>query len=84
MSRRKTLFTCCGSALVTVEHEVGAVAWLAGTLVVPSVQGHGLLCCGSYGSWYCSTVPKFQLAAAAPSKGPESLSRVCMAAARTI
>ena len=25
-----------------VEHESGATAWLAGTLVVPSVQGHGL------------------------------------------
>ena len=25
-----------------VEHEVGTAAWLAGTLVVPSVQGHGL------------------------------------------
>ena len=25
-----------------VEHEGGAAAWLAGTLVVPSVQGHRL------------------------------------------
>ena len=25
-----------------VEHEGGAAAWLAGTLVVPSMQGHGL------------------------------------------
>ena len=25
-----------------VEHEGGAAAWLAGTLAVPSVQGHGL------------------------------------------
>ena len=24
------------------EHEGGAAAWLAGTLVAPSVQGHGL------------------------------------------
>ena len=24
------------------EHEGGAAAWLAGALVVPSVQGHGL------------------------------------------
>ena len=24
-----------------VEHEVGAAVWLAKTLVVPSVQGHG-------------------------------------------
>ena len=34
--------------------------------------------------WYYSTIPKLQLAAAAPSKGPESLSRVYMAAARTV
>ena len=26
-----------------VEHEGGAAAWLVGTLVKPSVQGHGLL-----------------------------------------
>ena len=26
-----------------VEHEGGAAAWLAGTLAVPGVQGHGLL-----------------------------------------
>ena len=25
-----------------VEHEGGAAAWLVGTLVAPSVQGHGL------------------------------------------
>ena len=34
--------------------------------------------------WDCSTIPKFQLPATAPSRGPESLSRVCMAAARTV
>ena len=27
---------------MTVEHEGGAATWLAGTLEVPSVQGHGL------------------------------------------
>ena len=27
---------------VRVEHESGAAAWLVGTLVAPSVQGHGL------------------------------------------
>ena len=37
-------FIACGSsALVRVELEVGTVAWVAGTLAVPSVQGHGLL-----------------------------------------
>ena len=36
-------FLTCGSSVpVMVEHEVGAVAWLAGTLAVPSVQGHEL------------------------------------------
>lgn len=30
------------SARVRVEHEGGTVAWLAGTLAVPSVQGLGL------------------------------------------
>ena len=34
--------------------------------------------------WDCSTIPKFQLPATAPSRGPESLSRVCMAVARTV
>ena len=34
--------------------------------------------------WDCSTVPKLQLSAAASSRGPASLSIVCMAAARTI
>ena len=35
-------FSCCSSAPVRVELEGGEAAWLAGTLVVPSVQGHGL------------------------------------------
>ena len=34
--------------------------------------------------WGCSTIPKLQLPAAAPSRGPASLSRVRMAAARTV
>ena len=34
--------------------------------------------------WDFSTIPKLQLAAAASSRGPASLSRVCMAAARTV
>ena len=34
--------------------------------------------------WDCSTLPKLQLPATVPSRGPVSLSRVCMAAARTI
>ena len=34
--------------------------------------------------WDCSTVPKLQLPAAAPSSGPASLSRVCMVAVRHV
>ena len=34
--------------------------------------------------WDCSTLPKLQLPAAVPSRGPVSLSGVCMAAARTV
>ena len=34
--------------------------------------------------WDCSTIPKLQLPAAAPSRGPASLSGVCMGAARTV
>ena len=36
-------FACGSSAPVRVEHEGGAAAWLVGTTVVPSVQGHGLV-----------------------------------------
>ena len=35
-------------------------------------------------SWDCSTIPKRQLPATAPSTGPVSLPRVCMAVARTL
>ena len=42
MDRPKSFFACDSSAPVGVEHEGGTAAWLAGTLVVPSVQGHGL------------------------------------------
>ena len=35
-------------------------------------------------TWDCSTIPKLQLPAAAPSKEPAYLSRVCMAAAVTV
>ena len=37
-----TFFACGSSAPVRIEREGGTAAWLAGTLVVPSVQGHGL------------------------------------------
>ena len=35
-------FACDSSAPVRVEHEVGAAAWLVGTLAVLNVQGHRL------------------------------------------
>jgi len=35
-------FACGSSDPVSVEHEGGAVAWVSGILVAPSVQGHGL------------------------------------------
>ena len=44
----------------------------------PSLQSRAALPCD------CSTIPKLQLPAAAPSRGPASLSGVCMAAARTV
>ena len=34
--------------------------------------------------WDCPTIPKLQLPATAPSRGPAFLSWVCMAAARTV
>ena len=34
--------------------------------------------------WDCSTIPKLQLPATAPSRGPASLSKVCIAVARTV
>ena len=34
--------SCGSSAPVRVEREGGAAAWLVGTLVAPSVQGHRL------------------------------------------
>ena len=36
------VFACGSSVPVRVEREGGAAAWLAGTLVEPSVQGHAL------------------------------------------
>ena len=39
---RKTFLACGSSGPVRFEHEDGAIAWLVETLVVPSVQGHGL------------------------------------------
>ena len=38
----RLFFACGSSAPVRVEHGGGTATWLAGTLVVSSVQGHGL------------------------------------------
>lgn len=40
--RRKNFFAYGSSSPVRVEREDGAAAWLAGTLMEPSVQGHAL------------------------------------------
>ena len=42
MYKHKTFFACGSSAPERVECEGSTAAWLVGTLVVPSVQGHGL------------------------------------------
>ena len=42
MHRRETFFARGSSAPVRIECEGGSAAWLAGSLVAPSVQGHGL------------------------------------------
>ena len=34
--------------------------------------------------WDCATIPKLQLPTAVPSRGPVSLSRVCMSVSRTV
>ena len=39
----KTFFASGSSAPLRVEREGGSATWLAGTLAVPGVQGHGLL-----------------------------------------
>jgi len=36
------LFACGSFVPVRVEHEGGTTAWFSGTLLAPSVQGHGL------------------------------------------
>ena len=38
----RLFFAYGSSASVRAEHDGGAAAWLVGTLVVQSVQGHGL------------------------------------------
>ena len=42
MHRHRLFFACDSSAPVKVVHEGGSAAWVAGTMVAPSVQGYGL------------------------------------------
>ena len=49
MHRRKILLACGSSDPMRVEREGGAAGRLVGTLVAPSVQGHSLPPCRSYG-----------------------------------
>ena len=49
MHRHTTFFAYGSSAPVRVEHEGGTAAWLVGTLVAPSVQGHRVPPPQSYG-----------------------------------
>ena len=76
----------CDSALSPCFH--GCLAFLQRHFQPGSPPSHHLdlfLCSQQQPSpWDCSTIPKPQLPAAAPSRGPASLSGVCMAAARTV
>ena len=76
----------CDSAILLCFH--GCPAFLHRHFPRQSPPSHPLnlsLCSQQQPSpWDCSTIPKLQLPAAVPSRGPVSLSRVCMAAARTV
>ena len=63
----------------------GCLAFLHRHSPPPSPPSNPSLCSQHQPSpWDCSTTPKFQLLATEPSRGPASLPRVCMAAARTV
>ena len=63
----------------------GCLAFLHRHSPPPSPPSNPSLCSQQQPSpWDCSTTPKFQLLATEPSRGPTSLPRVCMAAARTV
>ena len=78
--------TTCDSAVSLCFH--GCLAFLHWHFTPQSPPSHPLdpSLCSQWQllSWDCSTIPKFQFLAAAPSRGPVSLSGVCAAAARTV
>ena len=76
---------------MTQQYGLASVAaWLSSLITrqsdsFPSHPHSPSLCSQQHPSpWDCPTIPKLQLPAAAPSRGPVSLSGVCMAAARTV
>ena len=87
---RERLWWWLHSLCMTQPYRLASMAaWLSSTGIshhnlfphIPSI----CLCSQQQPSpWDCSTIPKLQLPAAAPSRGPVSLSRVCMAVARAV
>ena len=76
----------CDSAVSPCFH--GCLAFLHRHFPPQSPPSHPLdssLCSQQQPSpWDCATIPKLQLPASVPSRGPESLSGVCMAVTRTV
>ena len=76
----------CDSALPPCFHGCPAFLHRHFPPQFPSSHPLDLSLCGQQqpSPWDCSIIPKFQLPAAAPSRGPASLSWVCMAAVGTV
>ena len=76
----------CDSAVSLCFH--GCPAFLHQHIPTPSPPSHPLspsLCNKQQTAlWDCSTIPKLQVPTAVPSRGPVSLSGVCVATARTV
>ena len=83
---------CDGSTLYMWLRSITLLPWLPGFLnrhfPPQSAPWHplnlSLLSQQQPSPWDCATIPKLQLPAAVPSRGPASLSRVCMAVASTV
>ena len=78
--------TTCDSAVSPYFHGCPAFLHRHFPPQFPSSHPLDLSLCGQQqpSPWDCSIIPKFQLPAAAPSRGPASLSWVCMAAVGTV